>query len=172
MDFFELIDARYSSRNYTSVDVTEEEIDQILYAIDAGPSSANLQSFKVVVVRDEIVKGQLMEASKNQRWMIKAPVFICFFGDYDNYRAKFGDYKIEDTPLQDATIAMTYAQLAATEMGLASCWVASHARDVAQEILGIEGDLRFAGILTLGRAADTKPRRKRRGPDEWTYQVL
>ena len=57
-------------------------------------------------------------------------------------------------------------------MGLGSCWVASHAREVAQEILGIEGDLRFVGILTLGHAADTKPRRKRRGPDEWTFQVL
>jgi nitroreductase len=171
MDFNALLDSRYSSREYTAKPVTDESIGKILLAIEAAPSAANLQSYFVVVIKDLEVKEQLTVASKNQRWMMKAPVFLCFFADITQYEKKFGDYMKDITPIQDATIAMAYAQLAANNLGLGACWVASHAREGIDSIFKLEGNMMLIGILTVGYPADSKPKRKRRKPEEWSQEI-
>ncbi|HDS30141.1 MAG TPA: nitroreductase [Firmicutes bacterium] len=171
MEFKQLINERFSERRSTNEPVTNEEITEILEMTDLAPSAGNLQSFRVVVVRDEKVRRKLMEASANQDWMMEAPVFLVFFADLDQFRSRFSTGHEETIALQDASIAMAYAQLAATEIGLGTCWVGTFARGVAQDICKLSGNLRFAGILTLGHPKGRKPARSRRGHDDWASWI-
>jgi len=171
MDFSELIEKRFSARSYTRDPVSDEAIDRILQAIDSAPSAGNLQSYLVAVVRDESMRTKLMQASVNQEWMVQASVFLVFFADLDQFMSRYGRRHIDTMPLQDATIAITYAQLAAHDMGLVTCWVGTFAEDYAQKICGLKGDLQFAGILTLGYTKARRPRRYRRGPDDWSVKL-
>ena len=64
--------------------------------------------------------------------------------------------------IQDATIACTHAQLAATALGLASVWVGAFDDDAVREAIGVGQDLRPVAILPIGYAgedAKATPRR-------------
>jgi nitroreductase len=103
--------------------------------------------------------------------MKSAPVFLVFFADIDQFGRRYGKIHADTMPLQDATIAMTFAHLAATELGLGSCWIGTFARDEAQDICGLKGNLQFAGILILGKTDARRPRRDRRGPGAWAHKM-
>jgi nitroreductase len=171
MEFRELINERFSERRYTNDPVTDMEIISILEAADLAPSAGNLQSYRAVVVRDERLKKRLAEASSNQDWMVEAPVHLVFFADLDQFHARYSKTHDDTMPLQDATIAMAYAQLAATDLGLGTCWVGTFARGLAQDMLQLSGNLQFAGILTLGHPKGKKPARNRRGHEDWASWV-
>ena len=171
MEFSEIIETRYSSRQYTSRPVDDRAIESILAAIEAAPSGANRQSYRIVVVRNDEKRKQLAEASSGQGWMAQAPVLLVFFADLDQYSAGMGDRLADILPIQDATIAQAYAQMAAFDLGLGTCWVAPFARDKALEICGLDGNLKLTGILTVGHTTESKPKRKRRKPSEWTVWI-
>jgi nitroreductase len=171
MEFSEILEKRHSSRSYIDRPVDDQAIDSLLEAITAAPSGGNRQSYKVAVVRDSEKRKLLMEASGPQGWMLTAPVFFVFFADVEQYKAGFGT-KLEDMlPVIDATIAMVYAQLEATDLGLGTCWVAPFAREFAQGICGLEGNLKQVGILTVGHTTESMPKRKRRKAGEWSVRM-
>jgi len=171
MEFTEILEKRFSSRRYIAQPVDDEAIESLLEAIMAAPSGANLQSYRIFVVRDEEKRRKLMEASGPQGWMTSAPVFLVFFADLDQYTSGMGDRLTDIVPTQDATIAQAYAQLAACDLGLGTCWVAPFARDQVKEILHIEGNLSLTGILTIGHSSEPVPKRKRRKAWEWSVKV-
>jgi nitroreductase len=171
MEFSEILENRFSVRNYIDRPVDDAAVETLLAAIEASPSGANRQSYKICVVRDAAKRKRLSDASGPQGWMTSAPLFLVFFADIDQYTAGMGERLADCLPIQDATIAQAYAQLAATDLGLGSCWVAPFARDSAQQICGIEGNLKMAGILTVGHTTESKPKRKRRGPKEWSVRM-
>jgi len=171
MEFRELLDKRFSARTYTSVEVDESAVQEMLEAVKAAPSAGNLQSYHVVVVRDSDKKQKLADASGPQGWIAKAPVVFAFFADMTKFCSRYSNTCHPTMSTQDATIAIAYAQLAAANLGLGSCWVGPFAADDAQEICGLEGDLVFAGLLTLGHTAESQTRRKRRNESEWTTYI-
>jgi nitroreductase len=171
MEFSEIIEKRYSTRKFIDRPVDDQAIESILEAIEAAPSGGNRQSYKIAIVRDEAKRKALSDASGPQGWMMSAPVFFVFFADLDQYAAGFGDRLTDVIPIEDATIAMAYAQLAAFDLGLGSCWVAPFARETAQDICGLDGKLQHIGILPVGHTTESKPIRKRRKPLEWSVKM-
>jgi nitroreductase len=59
--------------------------------------------------------------------------------------------------VQDATIACTFAMLAAKALGLATVWVGAFDEDAVRIALGIPKELRPVAMLPVGYAAK-KPR--------------
>ncbi|MBU4225016.1 MAG: nitroreductase family protein, partial [Chloroflexi bacterium] len=59
--------------------------------------------------------------------------------------------------VQDATIACTYAMLAATALGLSTVWVGAFEEDAVREALGIPQELLPVAMLPIGYAGK-KPR--------------
>ncbi len=171
MEFTELIENRFSARTFTSVDVDESAVDAILEAVLSAPSAGNRQAYKVVVVRDEKAKLLLADASGPQGWVAKAPVVFVFFSDIDIHTKSYGESKAAAIPSLDSTIAMAFAQLAATDLGLGSCWVAPFAHEQAQEICGLDGNLALAGLLPVGHTTEGRPKRKRRKSSEWSVKI-
>lgn len=168
MEFTEVIEKRYSAREYRQDPVPDALLERVLAATDAAPSAVNLQSFKVVVVTDESNRRRIADLCGSQEWMVQAPVHLCFFADPDNYRATRGENpRAERLAFQDATIAAAYAQLAATDAGLATCWVGRGLDAPVGGLLGLPPSMKFTAVITLGYAADAPEPRERKGPAAW-----
>ncbi|MFA6530321.1 MAG: nitroreductase family protein [Candidatus Micrarchaeia archaeon] len=123
MGFFELIKNRFSARSYLPKEVEKEKLDKILLAASFAPSAGNLQAYKIVIVSDKRNREELAYACNEQDYVADAPVSLIFLADLKASGKKYGDRGMRIFAVQDATIAASYAQLAVSELGLASVFV-------------------------------------------------
>ena len=162
VEFQELCRNRHSVRKFTTDPVTDDQIERLLNIVQLAPSAGNLQAYEIVVVKDEELRKQLAEASWGQNFIMEAPVSLVFnaLPSVSSVRYKGRGEKLYS--IQDATIACTYAMLAATSLGLASVWVGAYDDDRVNQIVNAADDAIPAAILTVGYQADIvlpKPRR-------------
>lgn len=162
MDFFEAVEKRRSVRAYRAEPVPVEKLDRVLQACDMAPSAGNLQAYRIWVVTGEDTLERLDRAAFNQGFIRQAPVALVFCADPEANR-RYGRRGAELYAVQDATIAASYAQLAATAQGLATCWVGAFDEGKAAEALGVDATLRPIVILPLGVAAEEPAAAPRRG---------
>ena len=170
MDFFTAVSERYSVRAYQATPISEAALQAILSAANDAPSGGNLQGFEIVVVRDPARKHRLAQASLDQGFIAQAPVALVFLTNPDRSRSKYGQRGAELYATQDATIACAYAQLAATALGLASCWVGAFTDDPVRAVVGAPAHWRPVAILPIGHPADPRRPRERRGVIDVTHQ--
>jgi len=120
LEFFEVIGRRRSVRAYSAKPVEEEKLKRIFEAATLAPSAGNLQAYQVHVFRKQDKKEALARAAFDQTFMIEAPVCLVFCADPARSASKYGERGAELYCVQDATIAGTFAMLAAADMGLAT----------------------------------------------------
>ncbi|WP_420402773.1 nitroreductase family protein [Nisaea sp.] len=72
---------RVSVRKYTDAPVSEAMVETILKTAFRAPTSSNIQSYSVVVVRDQEKREALAAACGGQRHIAGAPVFLAFCAD-------------------------------------------------------------------------------------------
>lgn len=149
MEFAEVVKKRRSIRSYKSDSVSDEQIEKILEVVQQAPSAGNLQAYKVVVVKDEGTREALVSACGGQEYLVEAPVTLVFFADAEQSGQRYGERGRTLYSVQDATIAATYAQLAAVEQGLGTVWIGAFNEGQVQEILN-EHVLRPVVILPVG----------------------
>jgi len=151
MEFHNLIDDRHSIRTFEARPVEREKMARILHAASRAPSARNLQSYKIALVTSKKLIRELAATKPEQTWIATAPVILVFLGDSEPWAAELGSEGQSLYTVQDATIACTYAQLAAADEGLGACWVgtASVADDV-RRILGLPDTLRPMSLLPMG----------------------
>ena len=77
----DLLTNRRSVRRYRDEPVPEAMIEAILRAAFRAPTSSNIQSYSVVVVRDRAVLRRLAPVTGNQRHVAEVPVFLAFCAD-------------------------------------------------------------------------------------------
>ncbi len=107
----------------------------ILAAANDAPTAGNLQAYEIIIVRDAARKRQLAAAAWHQDFVAVAPVVLVFCANPDRNRGKYGERGARLYAVQDATIAVTYAQLAATVQGLGTCWVGAFDEGAVPQIL-------------------------------------
>lgn len=156
MDFFETVRRRYSCRSYADRAVEAAKMAQVLEAARLAPSAKNLQDWRFVVVTDRETRQQLQVAANGQAFVGQAPVVVAACSN-SAYRMRCGQAA---GPI-DVSIALEHLALAATSLGLATCWVGSFFPDQVRQILGIPGEIEVVELMTLGYAADEQknPRR-------------
>jgi len=66
----------------------------------------------------------------------------------------------------DVAIAMDHLILAATELGLGTCWIGAFNPDAAREILGLPGDVEPIAFTPLGYPADQSGHKSRKSLNE------
>lgn len=162
MDLFETIQARQSVRAYHPQEVEAEKLDAILSAANQAPSAGNLQAYEIYLTRDPSVKQALAKAAWNQDFLALAPVVLIFCTHSARSAQKYGDRGRQLYTLQDATIAVTYAQLAATALGLATCWVGAFDDQRVARAIYLPPGQHPVAILPIGYAAETPRRTSRR----------
>lgn len=164
MDFREVVKKRKSIRVFEKREIEEEKIREILEVVNLTPSAGNLQAYKVFVVKNHKKKEELMRATGYQEFVSQAPVVLVFCANKEESALRYGQRGRKLYSLQDATIACSYAQLAATNLNLASCWVGAFNEEEVQKILNTH--LLPIAILPLGYPAKNPPRHLRKSLSE------
>ena len=96
----EAIEQRRSIRQFKDTAVPDDFVIQILEAARLAPSSANLQPWYFVVVKDQSKKNELSEICWGQRDIADAPVDIVCFADYNMYsREERAKRRTESAPV-------------------------------------------------------------------------
>ena len=146
----EVIKKRRSVRRYSSQDIREEVLKEILEAARLAPSAKNLQAWKFIVVRDKATKERLAEAAKEQQFISEAPVIIAGVATYPEYVMTNG---IPACHI-DLAIAMEHIALAAAEKGIGTCWIGAFYQDRVKKILGVPDECIVVALMPLGYPVD------------------
>lgn len=157
MDFQELIKKRYSVRAYKSDPVEEEKLQQVLDAARLAPTAANRQPFQFIVIHTAGREAELRRIYRAE-WFCKAPMVICACSVPSQAWSRMDDKNYGEV---DVTIAMDHLILAATELGLGTCWIAAFDPEATREILGLPKEVEPVVFTPLGYPAD-QPGTKRR----------
>ena len=163
MQFFEVIKNRHSIRAFLDKPVEEEKIQKILKTANAAPSAGDLQAYRIILVKDRKIKDKLVEAALGQSFISEAPIVLVFLADPNPSASRYSERGRNLYCIQDATIACSYAQLAATELGLGACWIGAFDTEEVKNVLEITEDLIPIAILPIGYPAekpDSTPRRQ------------
>lgn len=171
MDLFETIQARQSVRAYQSRDVEAEKLEAILSAANQSPSAGNLQAYEIYVTRDHQVNQALAKAAWNQGFVAQAPVVLVFCTHPARSAARYGERGERLYCLQDAAIAVAYAQLAATSLGLATCWVGAFDDEQVVRAIDLSPGQHPVAILPVGYPAESPRRTSRRSLADLVHHV-
>lgn len=162
MEFANLIQTRQSIRAFTPQPVAEEKVQAILQALIMAPSAGNLQAYRVYVVQDKELQQALVKDAKDQTFLAEAAFVLVFCTDTAQNAQRYKQRGETLYAVQDATIACTFAMLAATNEGLSSVWVGAFDETAVSRTLSIPANLRPIALLPIGYAAAEPPRRPRR----------
>ncbi len=163
-DFFETVRHRHSIRKYQpDMPVETEKLHAILEMACAAPSAGDLQSYRIIVVRDPAERQALVHAAHQQTFIAEAPVCLVFCADPTRSAAAFGERGEKLYALQDATIAAAYAQLAIVAAGMGSTWVGYFEGNQVSVALRLEPGLIPVALLSMGYPAELpEPSSRRR----------
>ncbi|MHA2069448.1 MAG: nitroreductase family protein [Candidatus Thorarchaeota archaeon] len=162
MEFLELAKQRYSVRAYKSDPVEDDKLQKVLEAARMAPTASNRQPFQLIVIhtqgREEEL-GRICRAS----WFTKAPIVICICGISTQSWVRRDGRNYCDV---DVAIAMDHLVLAATDLGLGTCWIGAFHPDAAREVLKIPDDAEPIAFTPLGYADDQPRDKMRKSIDE------
>jgi nitroreductase len=104
----------------------------------------------------------------DQRFLAQAPVVLLYAANATR-GAKYGERGAQLYCVQDATIAAAYTQLAATALGLATCWVGAFDDAQVARAAQLPAGQRPVALLPVGYAAETPRRTPRRKLEELVH---
>lgn len=168
-DIFDVFAERRSVRSYTGEEVSEEHLNAILEAACCAPSAGNLQAYEIVVVRDPERRKLLARASYNQDFMVDASVHLVFLAVPSRSSVRYGRRGSELYSLQDATIAATFAMLAAHALGYGTCWIGAFDDSKVVKVIGAPEDRRPVAIIVIGRKKGEEPLTRRRKMSSFVF---
>jgi len=146
MDFLTLARKRFSVRKYKPDPVRDEDLKYVLEAGRIAPSAVNYQPWKFMVVKDKD-KLALLHTLYHRAWFREAPVVIVILADHEQSwkRSEGKDHADIDT-----AIAADHMTLAATDIGLGTCWVCNFDKGKTIEALKLPANLEPVIFLPLG----------------------
>lgn len=150
MEFNELIRKRYSVRAYKSDPVETEKLQLVLEAARLAPTAANRQPFQIIVIHTEGRMDELQRIYRRE-WFSQAPLLICAVGISRQSWVREDKRRYLDV---DIAIVMDHLILAATNLGLGTCWVAAFNEGAAREVLGLPDEVSPLIFTPLGYPAD------------------
>ncbi len=165
--FIDLLRTRRSIRRFQDRPVEKEKIDLLIEAMLRSPSSRGLSPWEFVVVTEKETLVRLSQAKPHGAKFVKnAPLTIVVCADPTKC----------DVWVEDCAIASILLHLAATDLGLGSCWVQIRLREhdaqrMAQDyvagILGLKEGMVVESMIAIGYPAEKSPGHPRSSlPDE------
>lgn len=159
MEYQELITRRYSVRAYKPDPIESDKLEKILEAARIAPTAANRQPFQIIVIKTQGKEDQLSRIYRRD-WFVQAPLLICAVGIPAKSWVREDMRRYLDV---DVAIVMDHLILAATDLGLGTCWVAAFNAQAARESLELPDEVEPLIFTPLGYPAD-EPGPKERKP--------
>lgn len=153
MDFFETVKKRISVREYSQKPIEESILAKIVDSARLAPTARCVEPWEFIVVTDKKDLTKLGQMAPNGAFLKDAVAAIVTLSKQTKYY------------LEDGSAATENMLLAATALGLGSCWVAGDKKDYAPEVcklFGAPSELKLVSIIALGYPkSKTAPRSKR-----------
>ncbi len=169
MSFLDLVNKRYSVRNYKTAPVPHEIVVRCVEAARLAPSACNSQPWKFVIVDAPQLVSELAKAAFEglldfNHFAFKAPVLVLIVSEREKLSAKFGSIvKKKNFTLMDIGIAAEHFCLQAAEEGLGTCLIGWFNEKKVKKLLSIPMLKRVELLITVGFSADEKiPPKKRK----------
>lgn len=155
METLEAIERRRSIQKYLDRPVEFEKITTIIDAARKAPSAGNLQDWNFIIVTDKTLIKQVAAYSVEQYWIQTAPVLIIVCGLPEKHEMYYGLRGKRLYNVQDCAAAIQNILLAATDLGLGTCWIGAFEEEKIRSVFAIPPDARPQAIITLGYADET-----------------
>ena len=153
MKFIEVLEKRRSIRKYKNTPVSREKIIKILEAARIAPSAGHRQPWHFIVVEN---KNTIKKLAK-QEWAATAPVMIVGLADQEASPSWY---------INDLGVAFEHIVLAATDLGLGTCWMGqSNREDLVKSLLDIPDNFKVVALTTLGVSDETPGPKERKSLD-------
>ena len=164
-----IIKKRRSIRKYRNRPVEKQKIINMVKAARLAPSASNGQPWRFFAVEDkDKLKTVVGSLGKINSWAKTAPIIIIGCSTRSSAVHYVADaIKGVKYYLIDLGIAMEHMVLAATEMGLSTCWIGWFDERKIKKTIGIPSGWKVVSVLTVGYADEgLKPRVKKTLPTE------
>lgn len=159
MEFLDLVQKRFSVRDYTAEPVSEEKLQYILECARMAPSAVNFQPWHFYVCRTPEAVEKVKQCY-NREWIKTAPMVIiaCIRHDEEWVR------KSDNHPHGNIDIAITteHICLAAAEQGLGTCWVCNFDTTLCRELFNLPVNEEPAVLIPIGTPINPTPTEKNR----------
>ena len=162
MNFIELCLKRFSARNYTDEPVSDADLHYILESFQVAPSAVNRQPWRFHIVCQEEEKAKLQQCY-NREWFATAPMYVIASVLHDEEWVRADGKHHGDI---DIAIAVEHLCLAATEQGLATCWVCNFDVELCKTLFNLPENEEPAVLIPLGYAAGEAKAGRQRKPME------
>ncbi len=152
MDALKAILTRRSIRRYTSQEVTDETINQLLKAAMSAPTAGN-EPWHFVVIRDRATLDQIPNFHPHSQMLKQCQVGIVICGDptIETLKGRW---------LLDCAAATENILIAANALGLGACWVGIYPVEERiqglRKLLGIPGHVIPLSMASIGYPAEQK----------------
>ena len=171
MEFFQVLKERQSIREFAPNAIEDGDLEEILRAANMAPSAGNLQAYEIYVVTKSDYKSALSKAALEQPFVASAPVVLVFCAYPARSEWKYGRRGRRLYAIQDATIACTFAMLAATALGLACVWVGAFNESAVHQVIGAPNGKVPVAVLPIGYGTEKPPRSSRRSLDDLVHVI-
>lgn len=169
MSFLELVNNRYSVRNYKNTPVPKDTIRRCIEAARLAPSACNCQPWKFIIIdrpdfKDSLAKAAFEGLLDFNHFVFKAPALVFVVSQRQKLSAKFGSIiKRKNFSQMDIAIATEHFCLQAAEEGLGTCMLGWFNEKKAKKLLSIPTFKRIELIISVGFSADkTIPHKNRK----------
>lgn len=157
MEFNDVIRKRRSIRKYKKDQVPRARILEIIEAARLAPSASNRQPWHFILVSDSDTKAKM----ELPPWAAEAPWVIVGCAD-ENASPSWHSH--------DFMIAFEHLILAATNLGLGTCWMGWMGRDQKlKEVLGIPQHVKVVAVTPLGYPDEQPAPAARKRPEEMVH---
>jgi nitroreductase len=153
LKFEEVLEKRRSIRKYKDAPVPKEKILKMLEAARIAPSASNRQPWHFIVVENK----ETIKKLAKQEWAAEAPVMIVGLAD---------QAASPNWCSNDLGIAFEHLVLAATNLGLGTCWMGQTGREeMIKGLLGIPDSFKVVAVIPVGVPDETPKPKERKSLD-------
>lgn len=141
MDAFEAFKNRVSVREYSDKPIEKDKLEKIVDAGHLAPTARNEQPWEFIVVTNKEKIRELADITDHGKFMSGAAASVVIFCADTKYY------------LEDGCAATENMLLAATALGIASCWIAGDKKEYGARIaraLGVPAGMKLISIISLG----------------------
>jgi nitroreductase len=145
MENLELLKIRRSIRSFSNKNISEADLEKLIDAARFAPTARNVQPWEFVAVTDKRKLTALAELAENGRFMAQAAACIAVFCADTKYY------------LEDGCAVTCNILLAATALGIGSCWVAGDKKPYSQQVntlLNAPLGMKLISLIALGYPHD------------------
>ena len=156
MDVMTVIKGRRSVRKFTGEPINKDTLLKLLEAAVWAPSGGNGQTWRFVVVTETVMMKKIRMVSPGL--LAEPPAVIVIAQDMALAKHKGGKMGPETITKMDSAMAAQNIMLAAFEIGLATCVIASFHPGAVAKVLGMPENMQPHLMVSVGHpGADPQP---------------